>query len=249
MSVAGTFAWTTPNLAMRFVPEAPLAKATVYTVTVVSGVSLMGGGTYDWTETFSFTTSSAPVVTAASPTGKVVPTSSVVTITFDQNMKRTATLAAFSITPAVAGTPTVSGKTLTFTPTVGFAAKTHYTVTVAKTARSSSNLPMHDAHSWTFTTAAAAPVSLSAAAARTAAGAQISVNLSAAASVRVVICNIAGHVVAELPGRTLPAGVSTLLWNGRSSAGTAVPSGVYLVHIEGSSPDGARSNCLTTLRQ
>jgi len=249
MPVTGTFVWTTPNLAMRFVPNTPLTMATSYTVTMASGVTLIGGGTYDWTESFNFTSSSAPVVTAASPTGAGVLTSTVVTVTFDQNMKKTSTLAAFTINPAVAGTPTLLGKTLIFTPAVGLAANTPYTVTVAKTALSSSNLPMHGAYSWTFTTAAAAPVSMSAAVARTAGGAQINVNLSAAAEVSVVICNVAGRVVAQLPGRALPAGVSTLLWNGRSSAGTAVPSGVYLVHVEGSSPDGGRSNCLTTLRQ
>ncbi|NPV48464.1 MAG: hypothetical protein HPY69_16110, partial [Armatimonadetes bacterium] len=60
---------------------------------------------------------------------------------------------------------------------------------------------------------------------------QIVVSLSAAASVRATITNMAGIVVAELPARDLEAGISTLSWNGVGTSGSKVPGGVYLVRV------------------
>jgi DNA-binding beta-propeller fold protein YncE len=56
--------------------------------------------------------------------------------------------------------------------------------------------------------------------------------LSAAASVQVVVLNLAGRTVRTVagswPGR---AGVNTLAWDGRSDRGLPVPNGTYLVRV------------------
>lgn len=88
---------------------------------------------------------------------------------------------------------------------------------------------------------ASAALVATAAAAGTASGAAISVNLTAAADVRVSIVNLAGRVVAEL-GQSLPSGSSTLLWNGRSLSGTIVPSGRYFAQIAAKSAGGASAS-------
>ncbi len=99
----------------------------------------------------------------------------------------------------------------------------------------------------TITKAAGASVAVNAAAVPTAMGAQVSVSLTSAAAVSVSICNIAGREVAALPPADLPAGVSTLLWNGLSANGTKAPPGQYLVRVTARSAGGGQANALTTL--
>lgn len=93
------------------------------------------------------------------------------------------------------------------------------------------------------------PLALTAAAATTPAGlTEINVTLSAAADLSVRILNLAGREVAVLPERTLPAGTQTLLWDGRSMAGTAVVPGQYLVRLEARQVGGAQARTLVPLR-
>jgi hypothetical protein len=67
---------------------------------------------------------------------------------------------------------------------------------------------------------------------------QLIVSLSAPATVEVVIYNLAGRPVASLRARDLPAGLGTLLWDGRSVAGTSVPAGGYLARVTARTADG-----------
>ncbi|MHB8997199.1 MAG: S8 family serine peptidase [Armatimonadota bacterium] len=78
---------------------------------------------------------------------------------------------------------------------------------------------------------------------------QIVVSLSAPAKVRVEVRNLAGRVVAMLPERPLEQGLSTLLWDGRSSQGTRLPRGTYLVAVEAASQSGSVSRSLTPLQR
>ena len=57
------------------------------------------------------------------------------------------------------------------------------------------------------------------------------------------------RVVATLPERDMPQGMSTLLWDGRSANGTTVPAGQYLVRLEANTADGQGSSCLVPLRR
>jgi PKD repeat protein len=71
----------------------------------------------------------------------------------------------------------------------------------------------------------------------------------AQADVSVDIVNVAGRPVRTIwSHRGLLAGVNALLWDGRSAAGTKVPSGVYLVRIAAHGPRGSASHAVTTLR-
>ncbi len=79
-------------------------------------------------------------------------------------------------------------------------------------------------------------------------GAQISVTLSAAATVSAEIINIAGRVVKVVTtDRAMSEGVGALTWDGRNAAGARVPAGVYLVRLSASSEDGGRSQAIATL--
>jgi flagellar hook assembly protein FlgD len=80
-------------------------------------------------------------------------------------------------------------------------------------------------------------------------GAQIVVALSAPGAVDVRILNIAGRPVRTLcRGRACAAGTNTLLWNARSDAGVAVPSGTYLVEITARGAHGAQTRAIRTVR-
>lgn len=87
------------------------------------------------------------------------------------------------------------------------------------------------------------------AAATTAGTSAITVNLSAAASVSATICNLAGRPIAMLAPQDLSAGVSTLLWSGKSALGTQVPAGMYLVKLQAHDASGKLANCLMSLRK
>lgn len=79
-------------------------------------------------------------------------------------------------------------------------------------------------------------------------GAQIAFALSAAADCTVSVLNIAGRTVRLLErGRSRPAGVSQAVWDGRSTTGSAVPNGAYLVLVEAASSDGSRTKAVRTL--
>jgi hypothetical protein len=49
----------------------------------------------------------------------------------------------------------------------------------------------------------------------------------------VAVFDVAGRRVATLADRDFPAGPQTLVWEGRDAAGRAVPSGTYLVRLDG----------------
>lgn len=93
-------------------------------------------------------------------------------------------------------------------------------------------------------------LAVTAAATPTASGVvQISLQLSAPASVEVRVLNVAGREIAILPARTLDAGPSTVLWNARTTHGTIAPAGQYLVSLTANTEDGATARFVTTLRR
>ena len=83
----------------------------------------------------------------------------------------------------------------------------------------------------------------------TSARARVTFVLSSDASVTAEVLNIAGRPVAVLVSdRSLPAGTSTLTWNGRSAGSQAVPSGVYLIRVKAADDSGAVSYALASVR-
>lgn len=77
----------------------------------------------------------------------------------------------------------------------------------------------------------------------------ITVSLSTAAEVGATVLNLAGRVVAAVPAQALNGGISTLWWNGRSTTGTRVPQGQYLLRVQARSRDGGCVTCLVPLRK
>lgn len=79
-------------------------------------------------------------------------------------------------------------------------------------------------------------------------GGELTFTLSAAADCTVSVMNIAGRTVRVLErGRLRPAGTASVVWDGRSDTGVAVPTGVYLVRVEAASDDGSRAQAVRTL--
>lgn len=101
---------------------------------------------------------------------------------------------------------------------------------------------------WFKTAPATTTAAVTVAAAPTAGGAELTVNLTSAATVRTVISNIAGRAVAELPERDLPAGMSSLLWNGKSNTGSKVPAGTYLVRVVATGSEGTQTAAVAPLQ-
>ena len=79
-------------------------------------------------------------------------------------------------------------------------------------------------------------------------GAQLAFTLTAPAAVTVRMLSVAGREVRTVvSGRALPAGTTTVLWDGRSSTGLPVPAGVYLVRVSAADGSGAVSSALAIL--
>ncbi len=76
-------------------------------------------------------------------------------------------------------------------------------------------------------------------------GAQVTFALSAPAQVSVEILNISGRRIRQVVAdRLYPAGAGVVLWNGRNSAGAAVPAGIYLVGVTAQGESGQQVTAL-----
>jgi len=72
-------------------------------------------------------------------------------------------------------------------------------------------------------------------------GAQMTLTLSADASVTCEVLNIAGRAVKTIVlDRPMTQGIKSLTWDGRNSAGLRTPSGMYLVRMTATSASGSR---------
>lgn len=252
-AVAGTISWPVPNKKLAFTPTAPLAGGQLHTIALTAGIKMTDSTLLAASETRTFTTGDRPIVTAFAPKGTTVNPTASIAIDFDVAMGHGTTEAAFSISPTVLGTMRWAQRSqrLIFNPTGALATSTLYRVTIARTARSAAGVQMGFPFSYQFTTAASgAPGRLTAAAAAASAGTmQFTVGLTAAAEVSVQILNLAGRTVAVLPARPLPAGVSSLLWNGKSITGTTVPPGAYLARVTARGADGQQTSTTVPVRR
>ncbi|MFO7946324.1 MAG: FlgD immunoglobulin-like domain containing protein [Armatimonadota bacterium] len=88
-----------------------------------------------------------------------------------------------------------------------------------------------------------------AAAATRGGGAEVRLQLSTPASVDVDLLNIGGRTVASICRQhELAAGANTLYWNGRSTSGTRLPHGRYLVRVTARSANGQQTGAVTSLQ-
>jgi hypothetical protein len=194
-----------------------------------------------------------PRIVAWGPKGTSVGVAANFNIAFSTDMARPTAQNALTINGVRAstfgGTFSWVGRKMTFKPTNNLQPGTEYKIIIAKGARSRAGVCMSRGFMWTFTTKPAAPAAVTVASAPTAQGAQIVVSLAAAADVTASIRNLAGREVAVIrPGR-LDAGVHSLVWNGKSSAGTKVPAGVYVVQVSAKAADGTTCSAVISLRK
>ena len=240
--VEGTIVWKKVGVTMQFIPKTFLTPNTTYTIKVAAGVCRRGPQKVMVDTLLSFTTGGMPVPISWSPQGDSVPVSSRIVVVFDKPMDPASfTADTFKVNPAVPGRITVVDKRVTYIPDAPLAAGTTYHVWISGQVKTSTGRIMGRNFAWSFKTAAVAATTTLVATANAVAtgeGAQITVNLSSAATVSVQIRNLGGQVIAALPPRALDAGLSTLLWDGRSAHGTRVPAGRYFTDVAACSPNG-----------
>lgn len=153
---------------------------------------------------------------------------------------------------AVAGTfswPTPN-TVMRFTPSQKLRLNVPYKVQIAPGLMLDNGLRKWYGDSFTFTTGSLSSSSLwlhGAAAPTPNGGAQITVQLSKPAAVQARIRNLAGREIAVLPEINADLGTTTLLWNGHSTRGLAVPAGQYLVHIQALDAEGHSASIIVPL--
>ena len=162
-ALAGTVSYS--GTTATFTPSAVLAYSSVYTATISTGATNLGGvpllGAYTW----SFTTvTPPPMVTATVPVNGAtsVPIGQVLSATFSEAMApATISTSTFTLSgpggTSVGGTVSYSGMVATFTPAANLAYNTAYTATVTTGATSLAGTPLAANYVWTFTTITPAP--------------------------------------------------------------------------------------------
>jgi flagellar hook assembly protein FlgD len=98
--------------------------------------------------------------------------------------------------------------------------------------------------------ATSAPAGLTALASPTPSGAvQITLALASPAQVDITVRNLAGRQLALLSPGEMAAGTHTVLWDGKSSAGTRLPTGTYLLLVRARTASGATVSAITSVRR
>jgi O-glycosyl hydrolase len=170
--VAGAVTYDSGTMTATFTPAAQLAYSTQYTATITTAASSSDGAALAANSAWSFTTAAAPAptVSAVSPadgaTGVAIGTA--VSATFNAAMNASSiTTGTFTLAAqggsAVAGTVSydATSQTATFTPAASLAYSTTYTATLTAGVTSSAGTALA-AMSWSFTTAAPPPLTVSA---------------------------------------------------------------------------------------
>lgn len=164
-SVQGTVAYNAGTSVATFTPAANLAYNSLYTATISTGVMSSGGVALSAPNTWTFTTTTAPVptVTTTVPTSGAtgVNVGNALTATFSQPMN-SATFTASTVTLTGPGNTAISGlisyntgtSTVTFAPNSSLAYNTLYTATITTGAQSAAGAALASNYVWTFTTGA-----------------------------------------------------------------------------------------------
>lgn len=206
---------------------------------------------YDGNTAYASKSPTPPTVTASGPNGNTVGVAANISIGFSTDMTRPSAQNAMTINgvkaSTVGGTFSWVGRKMTFDPTSNLLPGTSYKIVIGRLARSRVGVNMAKGFTWTFTTKPAPSAALTLASAPTASGAQITLNLASAADVTVSIRNLAGRSIALLQPGQMEAGVHSLVWNGKSTAGTKVPAGTYLLEATARSADGSSGKAITSL--
>ncbi len=146
-----------------FKPNADLAPATSYIVTITTGAKDLAGNPLAKDYGFTFTTTippdvTAPTVVSVNPFyGAVnVPVNKVITATFSEVMDAaTVNASSFIVkagTSTITGAVTYSNRDAIFTPSANLSNNTLYTATIVNTVRDLAGNAMASNFTWTFTT-------------------------------------------------------------------------------------------------
>jgi hypothetical protein len=214
-AVAGAVSYS--GTTATFTPSAALAYATIYTATITTGATDLGGtpllASYVWTFT---TITPAPVVVSTIPANGAtnVAIGQVISATFSEAMNpATISGSTFTVTApggAVAGTVTYSGVTATFTPSSALAYSTVYTGTITTGAQDLAGTPPAANYVWTFTTITPPPTVISAVPANAATNVPISQALTATFSEAMTPGSVSGSTFTVTgPGGSAVAGTVT----------------------------------------
>jgi hypothetical protein len=152
--VDGTISWKDDKTFM-FTPEGPLPKETDFTFKFTAGMVSMLSGTIHEDITLQFTTIGAVTVSETFPVGGTYghePSTTNVSVTFDQEVDHTSAQEHFSISPAVSGSFSWNGNSLTYATAGKLGYSTKYTVQVSSGVESIHGLPSRSAFSFSFTT-------------------------------------------------------------------------------------------------
>jgi methionine-rich copper-binding protein CopC len=164
VEIPGKLTYDATNNTMSFTPNSPLAPNITYTGRVEPIVSDILGNVLQAPYVWTFTTGSAPTVTATNPanmsTGNAL--NKAITAKFSAKMKpETIKASSFIIkagTTAIAGVVTYVDSTATFTPSVDLLPGTTYTGTITVEAANTDGIPLASEYTWTFNTGAAPSV-------------------------------------------------------------------------------------------
>jgi hypothetical protein len=154
-----------------FTPTASLLPNTLYTATISKTAENEAGRSMLQDYTWNFTTGAAPdiskpTLTATTPGSNAtgVALDHAVVLTFSEPMEAsTINPLTFTLkqgTTVVAGTVTSTGSTATFTPAVNLAANKTYTATISTGAKDKAGNALAASHSFSFTTAIEADITL-----------------------------------------------------------------------------------------
>ena len=140
---------------MTFTPSEKMIELQTYTVTVASTAEdqSVNKNSLNVPISWMFTIGdfTPPVVVENTPLVDSVniDTDQIISVQFSEDMDAAATVAAFNISPATAGTPVVEGNVLTFDPATNWIEQELYTVSIANTAKDANGVALA-AYSWDF---------------------------------------------------------------------------------------------------
>jgi hypothetical protein len=156
-SVPGSVVWF--GDAPVFIPNGPLDGGAQYTATISTAATDLDGRHLPAARTWSFTTSTVPVIKSVSPidgASDVFPNANVVAV-FNEPMDKPSTAGAFTLRrtsngAAVAGSVVWFGDAApVFIPSSDLQQGVQYTATISSSARSSGGTPLPAIRNWNFT--------------------------------------------------------------------------------------------------
>ncbi len=157
-AVGGEWKWDAQQNTMVFHPQERLPAWTTFTVTLSADLCDPDGHPFPPPEPFGWTTPPPILETHPDPSWSVQPATSV-RIVFDRPMNWDSVVAAFSITPTVAGTFEWTETTFLFRPEEPLQSLTRYTVTLAPSALDEDGKPILSIpYTWAFQTGTPQPV-------------------------------------------------------------------------------------------